>query len=490
MPCQCISNPSCGGSSEREPRGCHPAAYFRAKCHRGGKRLGVAAGLAAAVVLYLAGPGPADPHSADQIESTWAAGPRPGADSASGSPTPFGFVEIIDDEPGGAAGIDHRSYKAVIPATHMTQQRPGMAQASDGGRPIPRATRWAADPADTEPRPMPLDPEPTSLPSVDSLPLGDDSTHPYLRPPFGWYGGAEALWLDREEPEEIILSQDLVGATVLDQVSADDLSFRPIVGVRTWLGRQLDRYCALEGSYFGSHHWLRANQLTRTGTTLDSPYLANSAVHTSHRLRHASQFRSADIGLRTRCNPPGWCASSWTTGLRFLRLREDAQLGGFIGGAEDERTTALTTNTMMGWQVGGELAFHVTDATEEISFRLSAIAAVLGNQAESRVRNVRNPNAAATVLLDRSRDDVALASLVELGAWLSYRCRNLAVRLGYEVLVVNGLALAPEQFLTTGTDIADGRISPRTANAVRDDQSAVFHGPYLGFELSFPAGVR
>ena len=158
---------------------------------------------------------------------------------------------------------------------------------------------------------------------------------------------------------------------------------------------------------------------------------------------------------------------SMMIGFRYFSLDEQFILTSFDSGFRSDYQID-TDNNLFGAQLGGR--FQRATKHDSIFFNLTGKAGLFGNNAEQQVRLGDVNNTIAT--RNFSNDDDAGAFVGEVDANLSIKLiNNAALRVGYQLLVADAVALAPEQFQQDAT-VADA--------AIDNDGSLLMHGAYVG----------
>lgn len=163
---------------------------------------------------------------------------------------------------------------------------------------------------------------------------------------------------------------------------------------------------------------------------------------------------------------------SWLAGLRYLRLDESFSVS-FLEGLGDGRYETSTQNHLYGAQLGADLQMN---PLRFLSLDLSAKIAGYWNFAEQHTY-VGDLN--KTLILrhtDAHNDNAALG--LDIAAFFSlYISRYARIKIGYEMLYLTRLALAPEQ---VRKDIlgSDGK-------HINTNGEALIHGGFAGLSIGF-----
>lgn len=273
----------------------------------------------------------------------------------------------------------------------------------------------------------------------------------------GWYGMTEALGWTRENRTSRVAVIEVTdegtptpGTTVL---TTGDATFGWQPGVRAIVGWRQDRQLAWEAAYFGIFNWhaqaqaLGNNNLAIPGdlglASLDF-FAADSLT-----LRYQSRLHSAEIHQVHSESDGPW---SWLVGFRYLTLNED-----FTMRAVDLDTGAShyrihSTNNLF----GGQFGVRYLEQWDAWGMDATAKAGLYGNAAQQR-QSVTDfpPNFVLRPRQEGSEGQIAFVG--ELQFSIFYQLSDVwAIRAGYNLLWIEGVALAPDQLDFTDTT-ASGR---------------------------------
>ena len=160
----------------------------------------------------------------------------------------------------------------------------------------------------------------------------------------------------------------------------------------------------------------------------------------------------------------------WMFGVRHLSLDERFTVSGFDSGFRSD-ANINTDNSLYGLQLGAR--HQSCSAGESLVLNLSGKFGLYENTAkqQSRLNDVNN----TVALFNFSNEDSASSFVGDIEASLSLRLsENLSGRLGYQVLWINDVALAPEQFQ---------RNTSATSVSINNDGKILVHGVYAGMEM-------
>jgi hypothetical protein len=239
--------------------------------------------------------------------------------------------------------------------------------------------------------------------------------------------------------------------------STRDLDFNLAPGMRFLVGWQpswgCGRCCAWELSYFGIFDWNARADVVGDG---------NLAIPGDLGLGSGNFFGADEIGLRYRaemhnvelnciksCCLDGCTRIDFLAGFRYISLDEDFSI---IATDFQEGTSSYDINAdndLFGLQLGGRL----TRGFCRWSAELTAKAAIFYNDAHQRQIVTDFPfNPEPFVLRDARGYSDGVAMLGELGVVLIRPINDRwSLRVGYNVLGLGGVALAPDQLDFTDT---------------------------------------
>ncbi len=170
---------------------------------------------------------------------------------------------------------------------------------------------------------------------------------------------------------------------------------------------------------------------------------------------------------------------TWLAGFRYAELNEELNLNGLAGqNVVASNSRFMVGNDLFGFQLGGDAALW-----EHGSFRLNALgkAGVYHNDASGSSR--LNLGALPTTLgsgRDTARETAFLAELGVNGTM--QLTRHVALRAGYRVLYVDGVATAGGLVQNTGNLTAGANQTPI---ALAADHSLLYHGANVGLEFTW-----
>jgi len=308
--------------------------------------------------------------------------------------------------------------------------------------------------------------------------------------PNGIYAIADFAPLTYDPNHNVEIARiDAAGATAL---STGDIGFEFDAGVRTTIGYVYSPCVRIEGTYFGTYSWddtaaafnLAGNSQGGNGnlTTIlsnfaDTPGLAANDLVT---LGIGSAFNSQEINVRYWIDvPPGPFDVSLTLGARHVSARENlaftsrAATGNVPAADFDNALTVATENDLWGGQIGFQVAWL---QSSHVWLEFDAKAAMLHNNASQNSLYTVTDNVAATdTQFATARAQERTAWLGDIAAVYNIQFRpGLVLRLGYQAVFLNGIALSADNIQRDNTLL-------RTGPAQLDDSGeVVYHGPIVG----------
>lgn len=288
----------------------------------------------------------------------------------------------------------------------------------------------------------------------------------YFRP---YYGSVDALFLQRTGPADglTIVQTNSAGTPVVDRGSFD---FPMVAGPRITLGKRTDEYSALEGTYFGTHFWRSTvaasdpNNLNLAGAI--GLTAADFGQADAMNLVYSSQLHNAEINYVTLGE-----GVSLLAGFRYLNWLEGLNIRS-QDLTNQSNYDLHTTNNLFGGQVGARSCW----IGSYVNWDLTGKAGLFGNCANQRQQLSDNNNTVSLRNVSSSGSAFSFVGDLNLNA-----CRRLnqkwQVRAGYNIMLITGLALAPNQLDFTNS---------ATSGTHLDRQGTVFlHGVNLGIDAQW-----
>jgi hypothetical protein len=275
---------------------------------------------------------------------------------------------------------------------------------------------------------------------------------------------ADVLFLDRETRGigfPVVL--DTAGNTLL---TSGDVDPPGSTGMRLTLNYRSNCERSWQAVYFGTHHWHgtanveQANDLRIPGdlalATLDFLFADQMRVDYSSRIHNVEINR-------------WWHRYNFSllAGFRHINLNETFNIHGrdFSTSGSDYRVDSY--NNLIGGQIGAQL----DRCHGRLSWDVTGKAGVFGNAAGQSTLLGDFDNTFVLRDLTNHEGNVAFVGDISLSA--AWRINGfLSMRGGYNVMWLEGLALAPDQLDFTST--------PTAGSAVRTGGGVLLHGAHVG----------
>jgi hypothetical protein len=276
-----------------------------------------------------------------------------------------------------------------------------------------------------------------------------------------------------------------LGATAL---TTGDLQSEFNAGMRTTVGYVLTPCLRVEGGYFGTYSWEDATAvhnlvpnsqggLGNLNTILSN--FANAAGLSGNdlvTLGQLSAFNSQEVNVRYWIDmPPGPFDFSITLGARHVSAKENlnftsqAGAGNIPGSAVDNALTVFTQNDLWGGQLGFQVAW-LQSAHVWLEFDVKG--AMFHNNARMDSNYARS-DVVAPFLTFREQERTAWMGDITAAYNIQFT-PGLVLRLGYQAVFLNGIALSADNIQSDNVLLQNGP-------AQLDDRGeVVYHGPIIG----------
>ena len=285
-----------------------------------------------------------------------------------------------------------------------------------------------------------------------------------------------------------------------EQLNSRDFDLGVEAGPRISLTRYLDQGYDVELSGFGINHWsstrtrvsdpqsLDPNNKELLGLQFDAPGFSAVGFKTPMQFEWASRLYSMEVNLRWFDRP--WIHS--LIGFRYVQF-EESLLGQFpvavpeyvvsgdyilpAGKANRTFWSSKVANHLWGGQLGTDITLW--DRGGLLSASSSAKVGLYYNREE---QTSSSPDVGAV-----SAQQDELAFLGEIGVMTKWRITDRMVfRLGYQLMWLQGVALAPSQIpVSSLTGNWDRRSLDGNATSVSGNSTVFFHGSTAGVEVRF-----
>lgn len=304
-----------------------------------------------------------------------------------------------------------------------------------------------------------------------------------------WYAYGEALWLQRDTGNTIVLAEERTGggAPVSFLTSnAADFDYEP--GARIVFGHYTSDCSAWELAFMGFQDWNDTAQLPiDVANTFSSfsPVLfepGNAQPVNLFQADFATRLYGAEMNARHIFLDGN---ASVMLGVRYLYLHDELTVSAANANLF-ESTNIDARNDLIGAQLGAERSLQLGRLSLD-AFLKAGLFLNFNQQSmldtDLTVAPIAGPNPIRV-----NRDDVGLSGIIEAGisgkAWLT---DHIWIRGGYQVFVVDGVALAPEQIPLLGEST---RFSTPVTNAnipgdVNDSGTIIMDGFFAGFGIQW-----
>lgn len=300
-----------------------------------------------------------------------------------------------------------------------------------------------------------------------------------------------ALWLARNKPDNIVVGRviDLDGNTLRTATTNSfNTGFEP--GMKVLMGFIVDSDTRLEVSYFGLNEWFRRTSLQTSSDAqpIVSPYMsygiipAGPGVTADQQYAFDSQVSNVELNIKRFMFQRGDFAFSTLAGFRWFNLQEAMILDqSFVVPPIDlpnttgETTTMFAHNHLVGLQIGGELL----EDLGPLQLGLQGTAGAYANFGSMKLANLAVSNGPDTVLFNSNKQATEACAIGQLSFSAEYMLfENVALRGGYDLLFVTGLAFAPDQLEANVVQSPSGLAAVGAGPAtLRQDGFAFYHGP-------------
>ncbi len=296
------------------------------------------------------------------------------------------------------------------------------------------------------------------------------------------YAQVEALFWERSShPDRTVL---INANNQQALVSTSDLDFGFDPGIRALFGFHLCNGQVIEFGYFGLFESQASLDYVRPNTNIDVtlPGALGVATNVFHdgvqtRTEYISRLQGAEVNLPCCCcweSPCGDVAGSreWFAGFRYVNLQESFRINGAKpvgGGVETGYYDLSSRNDLFGAQIGA----RIRRARGRFGWEATGKAGIFGNQAGQEQVVMDYPD--FPLRPEVSSNGACVAFLGELNLTGIYQLnRTWGLRAGYNLMWIEGLALAPNQMDFTFTSISGTGLN--TAGGL------FLHGVNLGLE--------
>lgn len=302
------------------------------------------------------------------------------------------------------------------------------------------------------------------------------------RPSHGWRVRLEALYWQRDRGAFVSYSTaGINGPSVLDR---DVMELDYELGTRASVEFCTHHGQSVEVLYFGAQHWQDTVDLYRPNT-LYSPYafVANPALNVPgydaalrHTLGFSSELHNAEVNYWIPLHFMRRLHVAFVLGTRWMHLDEEFLFEGFTT-TDASSTFTVARNDLIGGHLGFMAMLPVNCC---MSLRFDGRVGGFTNLARQRTHIRTFDIATATQTLDYEEfirsDHGAFVGQGSLVANYHLSC-HITLYAGYEVMWVDGLVLAPEQF--------NPQFPPQREVRINNNGDVLYHGALAGVEVTW-----
>lgn len=219
-------------------------------------------------------------------------------------------------------------------------------------------------------------------------------------------------------------------------IDSADMNVGSPVGVDVTLLSPLSNSMELEIRYFGIDSWKASRSAASDGGVRFEGFGAETLT-AAEQFNYRSRLMNFEIGLRPRVR----AGIPLVIGFRTLQIHEKFEAWGLHGGTSMLDAASRTNNFLWGAQIGAEP--YMGGGNSPLRLETILKAGIYGNAAAQQATSEFFGESLAA-----KRTQTAFVG--EVGAAVVYQVsKMLALRGGYELLWVKGLALAPDQSSAT-----------------------------------------
>lgn len=311
-------------------------------------------------------------------------------------------------------------------------------------------------------------PAPAEMPTGNDACIAEEIARCNLCP--CTYAQLEALFLKRSagHPSRTVLIDANTQQTL---VSSSEMSFDFDPGVRALFGFHLGGCRAIEFGYFGLFDSRATLDYSRPNPNIDVTLpgalgVASNVFHdgVQTRIDYLSRLQGAEVNFPCCCCWECDCGLSggsreWFAGFRYISLREDFRISGakVVGaGVETGYYDTSSRNDLFGAQVGT----RIRRCYGALSWEALAKAGVFGNQAGQEQVFIDYPDFPLRPATSGNGGNVAFVGELNLTGIYQFS-ETWGFRAGYNLMWIEGVALAPDQMdftytSTSGTGLSTG----------------------------------
>ncbi|MFO0948441.1 MAG: hypothetical protein U1D30_21385 [Planctomycetota bacterium] len=302
-----------------------------------------------------------------------------------------------------------------------------------------------------------------------------------------------ALWLARNSPDNIVVGRVVdQNLNTIQTATTNEFGtcFEP--GMKVLMGFILDSDTRVEVSYFGLNEWFRRASLETSNENqpIASPYMsygilpAGPGATADQQYAFDSQVNNVELNLKRFMFERGDYTFSTLAGFRWFNLQEAMIFNqSFVVAPADfpsatgESTTMFTHNHLVGLQIGGELL----EDLGPLQLGVQGTAGAFANFGSMKLSNLALTNGPSTTIFDSSKQGTEACALGQVSFTAEYMMfENVALRGGYDLLFISGLAFAPNQLEANVQQSASGLVATGVGPAtIKQDGFGFYHGPSI-----------
>lgn len=284
-----------------------------------------------------------------------------------------------------------------------------------------------------------------------------------------WSVQADAMALTRTGSSEFLGQTSVLGVgSAVATLNSNDAAFNLAPGVRIALSATVNDAVNYEIMYFGLQNWSASSVILADpiqGTLATSPYTQTDKLtggfDKNLGYNYTSSLQNAEFNVRRLFTANNWKLAP-LVGFRYFQWNETLDLSGydkFYGVTENVNST--TNNYLVGGQIGASARRDWQRFSLNTAFKAGLLANFMQIN-ESNLNSTGTANLPGTgfVSMNNNTRHVGVAGIVDFSLIGSYRVTDhFAVRGGYQLLYVSGLALAPTQlagYAHTGGVLLEG----------------------------------
>ncbi|QDU27662.1 hypothetical protein ETAA8_27510 [Anatilimnocola aggregata] len=269
-----------------------------------------------------------------------------------------------------------------------------------------------------------------------------------------------------------------IGAAGATALSTGDIGYEFDAGARTTIGYTYSPCLRIEGTYFGSYSWDDTAAIrsavgdlnTILSNFADAPGLDDNDLVS---LGQFATFNSQEVNLRYWIDvPPGPFDVSLTLGARHVVARERLAFRSESTGTIANDLNVATDNDMWGGQIGFQIAWL---QSSHVWLEFDAKGAMFNNNASQTSLYTNTDAGNVVTVFPTAREQQRTSWMGDIAAVYNIQFRpGLVLRLGYQAVFLNGIALSADNIQRDNTIL-------RAGPAQLDDRGeVVYHGPVIG----------